>query len=54
MTDKLWLLPFGPDQIHLPALHSPDSAGFLIPTHKKSKRFSSVGFQVVACFLRFW
>ncbi len=30
MTDKLWLLPFGPDQIHLPALHSPDSAGFLM------------------------
>ncbi len=25
MTDKLWLLPFGPDQIHLPTLHSPDS-----------------------------
>ncbi len=31
MTDKLWLLPFGPDQIHLPALHSPDSAGFIMP-----------------------
>ena len=31
MTDKLWLLPFGPDQIHLPTLHSPDSAGFLMP-----------------------
>jgi len=30
MTDKLWLLPFGPDQIHLPTLHSPDSAGFII------------------------
>jgi hypothetical protein len=31
MTDKLWLLPFGPDQIHLPTLHSPDSAGLLMP-----------------------
>ena len=29
MTDRLWLLPFGPDQIRLPTLHSPDSGGFL-------------------------
>ena len=31
MTDKLWLLPFGSDQFHLPTLHSPDSEGFLMP-----------------------
>lgn len=42
MTDKLWLLPFGPDQIHLPALHSPDSAGFLIPDAKIARGFTAV------------
>ncbi len=30
MKDKLWLLPFGPDQIHLPTLHSPDSAALIV------------------------
>lgn len=39
MTDKLWLLPFGPDQIHLPALHSPDSGATHTPTHPESKRY---------------
>ena len=39
MTDKLWLLPFGPDQIHLPTLHSPDSAGFLIPDKQIARAF---------------
>ena len=40
MTDKLWLLPFGPDQFHLPALHSPDSGSFLIPRAKIARGFS--------------
>ena len=40
MTDKLWLLPFGPDQIHLPTLHSPDSEDFLIPPTHNGKSFS--------------
>ena len=39
MTDKLWLLPFGPDQIHLPTLHSPDSGGFLVPHRKIARGF---------------
>lgn len=39
MTDKLWLLPFGPDQIHLPALHSPDSAGVIIPPRQIASGF---------------
>jgi len=39
MTDKLWLLPFGPDQIHLPTLHSPDSAGFLISRREIARGF---------------
>lgn len=39
MTDKLWLLPFGPDQIHLPTLHSPDSGATHTHTHLESKCF---------------
>lgn len=39
MTDKLWLLPFGPDQIHLPALHSPDSGATDTHTQAESKCF---------------
>ncbi len=39
MTDKLWLLPFGPDQIHLPTLHSPDSGGFLMPASEIARGF---------------
>jgi len=39
MTDKLWLLPFGPDQIHLPALHSPDSAFYLPPEIEIARGF---------------
>lgn len=39
MTDKLWLLPFGPDQIHLPTLHSPDSARFLMPAGEIARGF---------------
>lgn len=39
MTDKLWLLPFGPDQIHLPTLHSPDSGATHTHTLMESKRF---------------
>ena len=41
MTDKLWLLPFGPDQIHLPTLHSPDSAGFLVSDRQIARAFMS-------------
>ena len=41
MTDKLWLLPFGPDQIHQPTLHSPDSAGFLISPQRIASCFTS-------------
>jgi len=39
MTDKLWLLPFGPDQIHLPTLHSPDSEVFLLPEAEIARGF---------------
>lgn len=54
MTDKLWLLPFGPDQIHLPTLHSPDSAGFLILAWGNARGFVWGFMQqdVVSCGLR--
>ncbi len=39
MTDKLWLLPFGPDQIHLPTLHSPDSGGFIMSDDEIARGF---------------
>ncbi len=39
MTDKLWLLPFGPDQFHLPTLHSPDSAGFIMSDDEIARGF---------------
>ena len=43
MTDKLWLLPFGPDQIHLPTLHSPDSAGFIMSNDEIARGFMNCG-----------
>lgn len=45
MKDKLWLLPFGPDQIHLPTLHSPDSAALIIPAGEIAR----ISFYVVRC-----